>query len=164
MRPVLRRALVALVILAIHWVGFRFLLIAPGLLPRDAEDPFVTTVYFLADQLREPAVQPDATHSPSRSNQSRKPARDIAKSQPVAPIGEALASETQTSEPQVSEAPRATDWALEAEAAARRQLANDEEARRLGSAFGHEFKDSTPDPNPAKDFAWSRAHTQRIEP
>jgi hypothetical protein len=81
------------------------------------------------------------------------------KSQPVVPAVAGPANE-----PPTSEAPGAVDWGLEAEAAAGRQLAKDEEARRLAKAFGHEFKDSTQPPNHAKDFAWSRAHTHRIEP
>jgi len=131
------------VVLVLHVALTRW----PGL--RTAQVPFVTHVFFIEEA--PPSAEEFAPPSPT-VRRSAPPVRTA----PITPQ-----SEPQTNEPP-SDSPR-IDWAREAELSASRQLQKDEEAQRLAAPFSHDFSAQRP-LHPARQFRWSRAHTNRVQP
>lgn len=104
----------------------------------------------------------DAEAGSSRGSRRAAQAADLAPGRPG--IGATL---TEPLRPPSASAPNApVDWLRESELAARRQvdaLASDRRRNRDLVSRGNERVRAKP-ASPAPEFAWDRAHTQRIEP
>lgn len=117
---------------------------------RTTQVPFITHVFFIEEA--PPSIEEFGPPAPAVPRPTS----------PVPPAEITLPPEVPRGEAPRVMAPR-IDWAREAELSASRQLQKDEEDRRLGATFSHDFSAQRP-VRPPPQFRWSHAHTNRLEP
>jgi hypothetical protein len=146
------RAVILCAIVGVHVVMFALLTVSPATRLIAVGPSMIVTFIRREERKRLP-------ESVDRMPASPSPTRRAAPVTP--PVPEAATSQSET-------APEAIDWLLAAEQAAQRQIEEYEDTRRRGSAFGVPQTDLgrrlAPQHEPAPEFGWSHAATNRIEP